>query len=170
MTYLVVSDLHGSSRGLDLLKTAILMQKPDVLIVLGDILFGAFDGDEGACCRFFKGLTIPVMAVKGNCDYSSDGESLGFALPLSREFVFADRTFHLQHHPWYTRFQKGDVALWGHTHFKCLYEEAGVLYLNPGSIGKPRDDGPGYAIINETGIVLFDAAKLTPIKRLSFAR
>ena len=62
---------------------------------------------------------------------------------------------------------KKEVAL---DAFKCLYEEAGVLYLNPGSIGKPRDDGPGYAIINETGIVLFDAAKLTPIKRLSFAR
>ncbi len=168
MTYLVVSDLHGSSHGLDLLKRAILAQKPDVLIVLGDILFGSFDGDEGAICRFFQGNKIPVLGVRGNCDYSEDGTRLGFDLPEVRNFVFQGRNFHLQHRPWYRNFEKGDVALWGHTHCKCLYEEAGVLYLNPGSIGRPRDDGPGYGIIDESGITLFDAETLMPIKHLSF--
>lgn len=144
------------------------MQKPDVLILLGDILFGSFDGDEGACCSYFRSLIIPVMAVRGNCDYSSDETKLGFPLPLSREFSFAGRHFHLQHHPWYLSFAKGDVVMNGHTHFKMLYEEGGVIYLNPGSIGKPRDDGPGFAVIDSEGITLFDAAELKAIKRIGF--
>ena len=168
MTYLVVSDLHGSVHGLELLKRAIFAQKPDVLIVLGDILFGAFDGDEGKICAFFASNSIPVLAVRGNCDYVFDGERLGFDLPETRSFRFAGRTFHLQHRPWCHYFEKGDVALWGHTHVKCLYQEGGVIYLNPGSIGKPRDDGPGYAAIDEKGIVLFDAESLLPLKRLDF--
>ena len=168
MTYLVVSDLHGSSHALTLLKQAILVQKPDVLIVLGDILFGAFDGDEGAICRFFASSEIPVLAVKGNCDDYYDAERLGFDLPPVRNFSFAGHAFFLQHRPWYRGFDKGDVALWGHTHCKCLYEEDGAFYLNPGSLGKPRDDGPGFAVIDESGIALYDAENLNPIKTLKF--
>ncbi len=168
MTYLVVSDLHGSSRGLQLLKNALFAQKPDVLLLLGDLLFGAYDGDEGKVCDFFKQLKVPVLAVRGNCDYVFDGERLGFDLPEARAFKIAGHEVHLQHRPWCRAFQKGDIAMWGHTHVKCLYEEAGVIYCNPGSIGRPRDDGPGYAVMNEQGITLFDALTLTPLKSLKF--
>ncbi len=168
MTYLVISDLHGSKHGLELLKQAIFAQKPDVLLVLGDILFGAFDGDEGAVCRFFKTNAIPVLAVRGNCDYAFDGERLGFDLPESRSFRFAGQEFHLQHRPWCRAFGKNDVALWGHTHFKCLYREGETIYLNPGSIGRPRDEGPGYAIIDESGVTLYDAETLMALKRIGF--
>ena len=169
MTYLVVSDIHGSVHGLELLKRAIFAQKPDVLLVLGDILFGAFDGDEGAICKFFASNSIPVLAVRGNCDYVFDGERLGFDLPEARTFKFAGRTLHLQHRPWCRGFETGDVALWGHTHVKCLYQESGVIYFNPGSIGRPRDDGPGYGVINEQGITLYDAETLLAIKRIAFS-
>ena len=168
MTYLVVSDIHGSASGLQLLKQAIFAQKPDVLVVLGDILFGAYDGNEGNLQTFFRTLSIPVLAVRGNCDFSDDARYLGFDLPERRTFSFANRTFHLQHRPWCSSFEPGDVAMCGHTHVKCLYEEAGVFYLNPGSLGRPRDDGPGYAVIDENGITLFDAKTLLAIKHLTF--
>lgn len=169
MTYLVVSDLHGSSKGLDLLQAAVFMQKPDVLIVLGDILFGSYDGNEGAVQRYFRSLTIPVLGVRGNCDFADDARSLGFELPEQRTFTFAGRTFHLQHRPWCASFEPGDIALCGHTHVKCLYKEAGIFYLNPGSLGRPRDDGPGFAVINDEGIALYDASKFIPIKSLKYA-
>ncbi len=168
MKYLVVSDLHGSKSGLLRLEAAFSVHKPDVLINLGDTLFGSFDGDEGAVGRYFRSVTAPVMGVRGNCDYRSDAEVLGFDLPETRTFSFAGHTFRLQHRPWCAQLNKGDVALFGHTHVKCLYEEAGVIFLNPGSIGKPRDDGPGYALIDETGIALYDADTFAPIKKISF--
>ncbi len=41
----------------------------------------------------------------------------------------------------------------GHTHYAMCRERAGVLFLNPGSVGQPRDGGwPSYAVLDtDTG-------------------
>ena len=157
MKYLVFSDLHGSEKGLWLLKEAIEKQRPEALICLGDILYGAYDGAAKSCADFLSNLTLPILGVRGNCDFSSDEIALGFSLPPFRTFCYDGHTFHLAHVQPYGLFQKGDVVLFGHSHRKTLHEEGDVFYLNPGSIGKPRDGAYGYAIIEGKHLALFDA-------------
>lgn len=67
------------------------------------------------------------------------------------EYLFSDkpaRTFE--------RIARGadcDVLVFGHTHQPWIHEYAGVLFVNCGSVGKPKDGDPrgGFAILEEAG-------------------
>jgi len=166
MLYLVVSDLHGSKRGMERIQGLVKKHQPDCLLLLGDILHGGYDVDEEYCVRGLKEIGIPVLAVEGNCDFRWDANQLGFPLPELRRLSFSGHEFHLSHHPSYLSFPPGSVLVNGHTHRKELYSFQGVIHLNPGSIALPRDDGPGYALIKEGVIELrnaYDDALITSL-------
>ena len=74
----------------------------------------------------------------------------------------------MRHAPFWSEFQPGDIAMYGHTHLKTLSKSRGVITLNPGSIGKPRDGEPGYAIIDDNGVSLKNALTLELISFESF--
>ena len=59
--------------------------------------------------------------------------------------------------------------MFGHTHMKTLSKSRGVITLNPGSIGKPRDGSYSYAILDESGISLIDAESCALLERLEYA-
>jgi putative phosphoesterase len=46
-----------------------------------------------------------------------------------------------------------DVLVFGHTHKPWAHEYGGVLFVNCGSVGKPKDGDPraGYAVLSEDG-------------------
>lgn len=157
MKYLVFSDLHGSMEGLGKLRAAIDVENPDALICLGDILYGAYDGSVSSCASFFSDCRLPIIGVRGNCDRREDEHIVRFALPEERVFYFKNHRLLLQHAPFYQSFKKGDIVMYGHTHVKTLHKDNDVIYLNPGSIGKPRDGEAGYAILSEEGIFLKSA-------------
>lgn len=158
MKYLVFSDLHGSLQGLQLLKEAVDFEKPDVLLCLGDVLFGAYDGDARAVASYLSQESPTVIGVRGNCDHLYDEHVLGFALPEENTLVYHGHRLIMRHAPFYVPTNPGDVLLYGHTHVKLLHKDAGAYHLNPGSIGKPRDGSPSYATIEETGIFLKNAS------------
>ena len=168
MTYLVFSDLHGSKRGLAMLDLAIREHKPDVVLCLGDTLYGAYDGDAGKVSAYLSALTTTILGVRGNCDYYYDEQALGFALPEEQTLYFAGHRLYLRHAPFWKDFNPGDVAIYGHTHVKELHKNQGTVFLNPGSIGKPRDGSPSYALIREDGIELRHGETLELLQRLSF--
>ena len=158
MNYLIVSDIHGSEIGGIRLKEALAREKPDCLILLGDLLHGSYDPDPSFITSLIKGLSIGVLAVCGNCDDPyGDSEALGIELPDTRELSFQGYKVYLQHRPFYSGFEKGSILLNGHTHRKTLYEEDGVIHCNPGSIALPRDDSSSYATMNEKSIALVNA-------------
>ena len=161
------SDLHGSKSGLNRLMAASLTEEPDVLICLGDILFGAYDGAMSECIDYLSSSSIPLIAVKGNCDHASDGNLIHAALPEEQILFFKGHRLWMRHAPFYQQFQKGDIVMSGHTHCKSLYAEGGVIFLNPGSIGKPRDGEAGYAVIDESGIYLKSAENFLTLEFLA---
>lgn len=147
MKYFVCSDIHGSAEGMNAMLQAYAKENPDCLILLGDILHG-WDNDEDYVASALRGLPGGKLAVRGNCDYASDEEKLGFPLPEARGISFCGKEVHMQHHPFYLSFPPGTILLFGHTHRKELYSSAGVISCNPGSIGSPRDDCASYAILD----------------------
>lgn len=168
MVYLVVSDIHGSKKGMDLLKQGVDHFKPDIIVLLGDILYGAYDSSSSYVIDSFKEMKIPVIAVRGNCDYVDDSNILGFDLPEFRSINIFGYTAHLSHKPlMYTSFPPKEMTINGHTHIKGLYSEKGVIHLNPGSIGLPRDGVASFAVIDENKVSLIDASNLREIEALS---
>ncbi|MBO6285918.1 MAG: YfcE family phosphodiesterase [Bacilli bacterium] len=168
MKYLVFSDLHGSVAGLELLIAAVKREKPDCLLCLGDTLFGAYDGDSNRCSDYLSHSSTPILGVRGNCDHYYDERVLGFSLPEEQTLYFAGHRMLLRHAPFYSDFKPGDIVMYGHTHVKTLSKSGGVITLNPGSIGKPRDGAPGYAIIDEAGVRLLDARNSSLIESVTF--
>jgi putative phosphoesterase len=94
-------------------------------------------------------------------------------LPVTRRFTLGGMRFLLVHatprdpldeyllkdpETWAKRLQnvEADVVCVGHTHVQFNIEVNGVVVLNPGSVGLPRDGDPraGYAIIEENRIEL----------------
>lgn len=168
MKYLVFSDLHGSASGLGHLKNAIAMEKPDILLCLGDILHGAMDTNTSSCVSFFLDLDIPILGVRGNCDMFGEEMALHMDLPDRRTLYFNNHRMLLCHAPFYDDFKPGDIVMNGHTHIKTLYKSGGVYYLNPGSIGRPRDGKVSYATITEEGISVKSAETSELLIFLSF--
>lgn len=158
MKYLIVSDIHGSSRGCECLKNALFRENPDCLLLLGDLLHGSYDGDEVGVAKLIRDFDKGVLTVSGNCDDPySDGQTLGIELPNERVFNFRGYEVHMQHRPFYLSYSGKVILLNGHTHRKALYAEGEAVHCNPGSIALPRDESASYATMDESGIELHDA-------------
>lgn len=158
MKYLVFSDLHGSAEGLKLLRDSVAFEKPDVLLCLGDTLYGSYDCNPSAVATYLSKESPTVFGVLGNCDRPFDERTLGFALPEELTLLFQGHRLIMRHAPFFTKTQPGDVLMYGHTHIKSLHKADGVYNLNPGSIGRPRDGSASYATIEERGIFLKNAS------------
>jgi predicted phosphodiesterase len=50
------------------------------------------------------------------------------------------------------RLAEADVLVFGHTHVPWVQERSGVLFVNCGSVGKPKDGDPraSFAILTDT--------------------
>ncbi len=130
MKILVLSDSH---RNLPPMETAVLTEKPDQIIHLGD-----HESDAEDLGRFFP--RIPVCSVAGNCDMFSDGTRFKLV-------TFAGKKLFLTHGHHYgvktgldalvnTALAAGaDAVLFGHTHRPYYAQIEGVPVINPGSIG-----------------------------------
>ena len=125
MKYLAFSDLHGSAKGLELLRVAVEREKPDVVLCLGDILYGAYDSDVSGCLEYLTSIRGRTLGVLGNCDFGFDGERIGISLPEERVlYVFTHRLF-FRHVPFWKTFEPGDIVLWGKPTSKNSMKTAG---------------------------------------------
>jgi putative phosphoesterase len=67
------------------------------------------------------------------------------------EYLFGDKPPHT-----FERIARGaecDVLVFGHTHQPWIHEYGGVLFVNCGSVGKPKDADPrgGFAVLQDAG-------------------
>ena len=95
-----------------------------------------------------------ILTVAGNCDYNSMEPFVGTIEVAGKRIIYTHG--HLQHVGLgmdglkkLAKDNGADVVLFGHTHVRrCEYED-GIYYINPGSLGKPRDGlPPSYAAID----------------------
>lgn len=141
-TVLVVSDTHGSRKGIDALRARV--DENDYLIHLGD---GALDVRAELSAYPDK-----VYFCAGNCDYLS-------ALPTEGELEIEQvKIFYCHGHTYgvksgleklaKTAKERGcQVALYGHTHRVKIDVVDGVTLINPGSARYSVESGGGYAYI-----------------------
>lgn len=148
MNILVVSDSHGNT---ELLKDIISRNRAwcDLVIHLGDNML-----DINEVIRDFS--NIAHLGVLGNCDFASmysNAKTEGsFTAEKRRIFYTHGHKYNVNHGldllAFTAKFNKADIALYGHTHVAFCEEINGVLVVNPGSISSPRDGSGGtYAKI-----------------------
>ena len=125
---LVCSDSHGN---IEPILHVIEREAPDHVIHLGDHMR---DADE--IRRRFQ--LLPVLSVKGNCDFEPDGreqalaEFCGVRILAVHGHRYGVKSGLLRYH-YAARESQVDVALFGHTHQAYCEQNDGLWLMNPGS-------------------------------------
>lgn len=138
MRFLIISDTHGS-----LTEAAMVIElwhkRVDGVWHLGD-----HESDAAELAKLYQvPFRLAFQSVPGNCDFGSRSPSFR-TIPVEGHTVFMchGQYYGVDDPPGYlpvkARETKADVVLFGHTHEPYQEEQDGVLYLNPGSIARPR--------------------------------
>ncbi len=149
---IVVSDTHGSCKGIEKLMPRIA--ENDIVVHLGD---GA--GDMRAISKEYPDK---VYACAGNCDFCSPLPVEGvIEVEWLKIFYCHGHTLGVKQNL-YRLYQTAkslgcQVALYGHTHDALITEIDGVTLINPGSLRAPVGEGGSYAYL------VVNKDKLTPV-------
>ncbi len=143
MKAIIASDIHGSYKYTKKLEELFKSEKPDLIILLGDIL-SRYRLDEednypiNEVANILNKYSNKIVAVKGNCDSVMDGYLLNFGLEDEYKIIkLDDNEFYISHGHLYNKYKYlflDNNCLFGHTH---VYNLKGK-HLNPGSVGLPR--------------------------------
>ncbi|MCQ2558257.1 MAG: phosphodiesterase [Oscillospiraceae bacterium] len=171
MKYLIASDLHGSAKYCRQLFQRIQAEQPDALLLLGDELYHGPRNDlpeeynTKQVTALLNECTLPITAVRGNCDAEVDQMVLTFPIMADscvvkngsvEVFATHGHLFGEENPP---AFNGGGILLCGHTHVPACRQHEGFLYLNPGSVSIPKENSPhSYMIWDETGFTWKDVS------------
>ncbi len=162
MKYLVISDIHGSSKFLKLALENV--EDYDKIILLGDILYHGPrnkipDGHNPMeIVEILNGLKDKIIAVKGNCDAKIDLKLLDFNIENKIWLNIDDKLVFLSHGDEYNKDiipckRRKYTILHGHTHINQIIEVNNkVKVVNIGSTSLPKDGHHSYGVI-ENGII-----------------
>ena len=170
MKLIIASDIHGAAERCELLIRAIERERPDRVVLLGDLLYHGPRNDlppdynPRRVIELLSALEPTPLAVRGNCDAEVDQMVLPFPIMADVTTLRDDatgRTLFFTHGHVYgpglhnsvdrlPELKPGDALIYGHTHIKVLTEcplhEGSYTAFNPGSVGIPKDDSASYGL------------------------
>lgn len=163
LNIMIASDIHGSEYYANKMIKAFESEKPDKLLLLGDILYHGPRNDlpkvynPKAVINLLNPLKEKILCVRGNCDSEVDQMVLEF--PIMADYIILEsqgHTIYATHgHKYNTEspiaMANGDILIHGHTHVPA-WEEFGDnnIYLNPGSVSIPKENSKhGYMIFSD---------------------
>lgn len=167
MKILVASDIHGSAYFCKKLLDRINEEKPDKVLLLGDILYHGPRNDlpkeynPKEVINMLNPLKNVIMCVGGNCDATVDQMVLEF--PVLAEYIMLSLDnilIYATHGHKYNKTNplpcaKGAVVLYGHTHVPVYEKVEDYIYMNPGSISIPKENSDHSYMIIEKGIFIW---------------
>ena len=137
---LILSDSHGE---MEYMRLAVHRERPDGVIHLGDHIF---DSDQLA--REFAPL--PVLSVRGNCDFSQPDRPEELLITLENVCIFGIHGHRygvkqgLLRAELAARQRQAQLLLFGHTHAPCCECYRDLWMLNPGTC---KGRNPTYGIV-----------------------
>lgn len=159
MKIMFISDIHGDLESLKIVKSIYDKEHIDRVIILGDVYYGNFYNYEDID-KVLLSFKDPIV-TKGNCD--SETDCLTSKVPFFDHIYdeFFNKRFFCSHGHKYniTRYpdKEFDVMVNGHTHIGMIEKFDNKIFLNPGSISRPRGESKkSFMIIDDNGIYLKD--------------
>lgn len=167
MRMLIASDLHGSIPALRFLHQRAREMKPDLLVLLGDLVY---HGPRNPLPQGYDTLSLlaempdmttlpcPLTVVRGNCDAEVDVCQMPFPMPESAWIeadgleIYACHGHHIPDNPPIPGIRKGTVILRGHTHIPRAETLSGIHFWNPGSLSLPKGGFPKSFGLYENGV------------------
>lgn len=169
MKYFIASDIHGSFKYLSKLYERMQAEKPDKLLILGDILYHGPrndlpDGYEPKkVIELLNSIKNDIIAVRGNCEAEVDSMVLDFPCMSDYAIVMTEnkKYMYLTHGHIYNPdklppIKDGSIFLYGHTHIKVLQKSNNIYVMNPGSISIPKDGIASYGVYDNGKLYLKD--------------
>ena len=168
MKILFISDIHGISTNLDMVKK-VYEHGVSKLVVLGDLYYAGFNSfdkksyDNEKVKDFLMQFRDNLICMRGNCD--SDLDVTGSDFPINEgisvinvdgidKYLTHGNKYNSDNHNKYKR--KG-VLVYGHYHVPSIKKIDDMVYINVGSISLPRSGGKAsYGIYENRCITLYD--------------
>lgn len=159
MKVLIISDIHDDFEST---KKAIQNHNFDYLILLGDL--GYYNNQVFDLLNIFKDK---IISVKGNNDIYNNLTQFDNT-KLYQTINIDNKTWFLTHGHIYNEYTDidYDIYLQGHTHVSRVEKKDNKIYLNPGSIGLPRNGVKTYIYYEDNTFYLENLDKEV-IKKVS---
>lgn len=177
MRMLIASDLHGSIGSLRFLISRAQELAPDLIVLLGDLVYhgprNPLPDDYSTMAVLddmpsLAQLSVPVCAVRGNCDSEVDAQLMPFPMPPSAWLecdglqIFVSHGHRLPDRPPLPDHRVGTVILRGHTHIPRAETIQGYHFWNPGSLTLPKGGfPPSYGIYEDGCFKILDTSGQT---------
>ena len=162
MKLLIASDIHGSAYWCGKLLEVWQQEKPDKLVLLGDILYHGPRNDlprdyaPKQVIAMLSPLAGRILCVRGNCEAEVDQMVLPFPCMADYALLHTGRELlYLTHgHLWtpdsLPLLEPGTVFLSGHTHVKLDEIRGGIRCVNPGSVSIPKDGSHSCVVYSQS--------------------
>lgn len=165
MKILIISDIHGSGYYAEKIKEINEREKPQKIILLGDLYY---NGPRNQLSQEYQPMKVAdvlnslndkLLVVKGNCDSEVDEDISEFEF---QDYILLEvngKGFYFTHGHKYNMekipYEDFDIMIYGHIHQGFIQEKGGYIFANPGSISLPKcNTEHSYLILQENEIVL----------------
>lgn len=165
MKILIISDIHGSGYYAEKIKEINEREKPQKIILLGDLYY---HGPRNQLSQEYQPMKVAdvlnslndkLLVVKGNCDSEVDEDISEFEF---QDYILLEvngKRFYFTHGHKYNMekipYEDFDIMIYGHIHQGFIQEKEGYIFANPGSISLPKcNTEHSYLILQENEIVL----------------
>ena len=164
MKILIISDIHGSYYYAKKIQEINEREKPEQIILLGDLYYHGPRNDltekydPMKVAGILNDLKDKIKAVRGNCDAEVDEMISDFKLESYIEMKVNGKNVFFSHGHVYNMDnipnKKVEIMFYGHFHIGFIQEENGIIFANPGSISLPKNN-------TEHSYIIFDENKIT---------
>lgn len=143
MKIAILSDTHKDYSSID--KIVPILEKCDLIL---------FAGDNFSDSKYiYKKTGVDIIAVKGNCDFENVEEEIIFDINEKKVFLCHGDKYNVKDS--LDKISKkakdieADIVIFGHTHIPLQVKKDNILYLNPGSVSRPRlDDKKTFLLVD----------------------
>ena len=179
MKLVFASDLHGSAHYARMLPGIDEREKPERIVLLGDLLYHGPRNDlprdyaPKEVIGILNGMKRRLLCVRGNCEAEVDQMVLDFpgmadcmALFLGGRMAFVTHG-HLYNMDNPPPLCAGDLLIHGHTHVQAFtHFGEDNWYLNPGSLSMPKEGNAHSYMTYEDGLFAIKTVEGELIRKL----
>jgi len=167
MKLVIVSDIHGSYFYARKIKEIMEREKPDKLILLGDLYYHGprnplpEEHEPMKVAEILNSYQNKIIAVRGNCDAQVDEMISEFSIQDYAELEWEEKKIFLTHGHKYNIDMwppvEFDLMIYGHFHMGFIHAEKEKIFANPGSISLPKNHTKhSYLVLENHTILLKD--------------